>query len=48
MRLVARLIRRLLGRRRPAARPRPPTDPQRLQEVYRDTHRQMEDLRRAA
>jgi hypothetical protein len=48
MRLVARLIRHLLGRRRPGARPRPPTDPERLQQVYRDTHRQVEDLRRAA
>jgi len=48
MRLLARLIRRLLGRRRPAPRPVPPTDPERLQRIYRETHRQVEDLRRAA
>jgi hypothetical protein len=39
------LLRRLLGRRRPATRP---ADPERLQQIYRETHRQVEDLRRAA
>ena len=48
MRLLARLIRRLLGRR-PVPHPvPPPTDPERLQRIYRETHRQVEDLRRAA
>jgi hypothetical protein len=40
-----KLIRRLLGRRR--ARPRP-ADPERLQRIYRETHRHIEELRRAA
>ena len=40
-----RLIRRLLTRRRPMPRP---TDPERLQRIYRDTHRHVEELRRAA
>jgi hypothetical protein len=49
VRLFVRLLRRLLGRpQQPAPRPRPPTDADRLQQVYRETHRQMEDLRRAA
>ena len=48
MKLLARLIRRLLGHRRSAPRPVPPADPDRLQRIYRDTHRQVEDLRRAA
>jgi hypothetical protein len=49
VRLVALLLRRLLGRRRrPVPRPRPPHDPERLQRVYRETQRQIEDLRRAA
>ena len=38
-------LRRLLGRRRP--RPRP-ADPERLQRIYRETHRRVEELRRAA
>ncbi|HEV8180264.1 MAG TPA: hypothetical protein VGP54_08195 [Gaiellaceae bacterium] len=46
MRLLARL---LFARRRPTPRPHPsPTDPERLQRIYRETHRQVEDLRRAA
>ena len=48
MRLLALLVRGLLGSRRPAPRPKPPTDPEHLQRVYRDTHRQVESLRRAA
>lgn len=41
-----RLIVRLLGRRR---RPVPrPADPDHLQRIYRETHRQVEKLRRAA
>ena len=32
----------------PAPRPTPPIDPERLQRIYRDTHRHVEDLRRAA
>ena len=48
MRLAARLVRRLVGRRKPAPRPRLPTDPERLQRIYRETHRHVEDLRRAA
>jgi hypothetical protein len=40
-----RLLRRLLGRRRPMPRP---ADPDRLQRIYRETHRHVEDLRRAA
>ena len=47
MTLLARLIRRLLGRR-PVPRPVPPIDPERLQRIYRDTHRHVEDLRKAA
>jgi hypothetical protein len=43
-----RLLARLLGRRRPAPRQRPPADPERLQRIYRETHRHVEDLRRAA
>ncbi len=39
------LIRRLLGRRRPVSRP---ADPERLLRIYRETHRQVEELRRAA
>jgi hypothetical protein len=35
----------LWRRRRPALRP---ADPERLQRIYRDTHRQVEELRRAA
>ena len=42
MRLLA-LLRR--GRSRPAPRP---LDPERLQRIYRETHRQVEELRRAA
>ena len=40
-----KLIRRLLSRRGP--RPRP-ADPERLQRIYRETHRHVEELRRAA
>jgi hypothetical protein len=40
-----KLLRRLLGRRRPAPRP---ADAERLQRIYRETHRQVEKLRRAA
>jgi len=40
-----RLFRRLLGRRRPVPRP---ADPERLQRIYRETHRRVEELRRAA
>jgi hypothetical protein len=41
-----RIVRRLLFRRR---RPMPrPADPERLQRIYRDTHRHVEELRRAA
>jgi hypothetical protein len=40
-----RLVRRLFGRRRPMPRP---ADPERLQRIYRETHRQVEELRRAA
>jgi hypothetical protein len=40
-----RLILRLLARRRPQPRP---ADPERLQRIYRETHRQVEELRRAA
>ena len=47
MRLVRSLIRRLLGRR-PSPRPVPPTDPERLQRIYRETQRHVEELRRAA
>jgi hypothetical protein len=39
------LIRRVLRRRRPVQRP---ADPERLQRIYRETHRHVEDLRRAA
>jgi hypothetical protein len=49
MRLLVLLVDRLLGRRRrPAPRPRPPHDPERLQRVYRETQRHVEELRRAA
>jgi len=48
MRFLARLIRRLLGRGRPRPHPVPPADPERLQRIYRDTHRHVEELRRAA
>jgi hypothetical protein len=40
-----RVLRRLLRRRRPIARP---ADPERLQRIYRETHRHVEELRRAA
>ena len=40
-----RLLRRLLGRRGPTP---PPADPERLQRIYRETHRQVQELRRAA
>jgi hypothetical protein len=48
MRLLAQLIRRPFGRRRPTPRRLPPIDPERLQRIYRDTHRHVEDLRRVA
>jgi hypothetical protein len=49
MRLLVQVIRRLLGGRgRPVPRPTPPTDPERLHRIYRETHRHVEDLRRAA
>jgi hypothetical protein len=48
MRLLVLFIHRLLGRRRPVPRPRPPHDPERLQRVYRETQRHFEELRRAA
>ena len=38
---------RCLLRRRPAPAPRP-ADPERLQRIYRETHRRVADLRRAA
>jgi hypothetical protein len=40
-----KLIHRLLGRRRPVPRP---VDSERLHRIYRETHRQVEELRRAA
>jgi len=40
-----KLIRRLLGRPRPMLHP---ADPERLQRIYRETHRRVEELRRAA
>jgi hypothetical protein len=45
MKLVVRL---LLGRRRPARRAAPPIDAEQLQRIYRETHRRVEELRRAA
>jgi hypothetical protein len=45
MRLVVPIIRRLRGR--PQSAPRP-LDPERLQRIYRETHRHVEELRRAA
>ena len=43
-----RLVALLLGRRRPAPRPTPPADPERLQRIYRETQHHVENLRRAA
>ncbi len=40
-----RVLRRLLHRRRPTPRL---ADPERLQRIYRETHRHVEELRRAA
>jgi hypothetical protein len=40
-----RFIRRLLTRRLPTPRP---ADPERLQRIYRETHRHVDELRRAA
>jgi len=40
-----RVLRRLLRRRLPSPRP---ADPERLQRIYRETHRHVEELRRAA
>jgi hypothetical protein len=39
------LLRRFLVRRRPRLRP---ADPEHLQRIYRETHRDIEELRRAA
>jgi len=47
MRLVVR-VSRLLSRRQPTPRPGPPADPERLQRIYRETQRHLEDLRRVA
>jgi hypothetical protein len=41
------LLRRLRLRLRRRPRPRP-ADPERLQRIYRETHRHVEELRRAA
>ena len=43
-----RFVRRLLGYPRPVPPRRPAIDSERLQRIYRETHRHMEDLRRAA
>lgn len=43
-----KLIRSLFGRRRRAPGLPPPADPERLQRIYRETHRRVEELRRAA
>jgi hypothetical protein len=43
-----KLVRRLLRRRRHAPLPRPPIDSERLERIYRETHRRVEELRRAA
>ena len=40
-----KVIRRLLGRRRPMVRP---ADAEHLQRIYRETHGHVEELRRAA
>ena len=49
MRRAVLFVRDLLRRRRPPApRPVPPADPERLQRVYRETQRHVEELRRAA
>jgi hypothetical protein len=40
-----KLLRRLLGRRTPEPHP---VDSARLHQIYRETHRQVEELRRAA
>jgi hypothetical protein len=47
VRALLLLVRRLLRRRRPAPQP-PPIDPERLQRIYRETHREVRDLRDAA
>ena len=44
-----KLFRRLFGRRRPTQRLQVlKADSERLQQIYRETHRQVEELRRAA
>ena len=43
-----RLLARLLGVRRRTPRPTPPIDAERLQRIYRETHRVVEELRKAA
>lgn len=43
---MTRLLRRL--RRRSKRRSSPPIDSERLLRIYRETHRHVEDLRRAA
>ena len=48
MRLVRRLVRQLLGHPRPVPPRRPAIDSERLQRIYRETHRQVQDLRPAA
>jgi hypothetical protein len=48
VRLLALLARPLLGLRLPASPAAAPSDSERLQRIYRETHRQVEHLRRAA
>jgi len=48
VKLFARLRHRLLGRRRPTPRSKLSADPERLQRIYRETQRHVEELRRAA
>ena len=48
MRLVVQLVRALVGRPSPTPRPRPRIESERLERIYRDTHRHVEELRRAA
>jgi hypothetical protein len=43
-----KLILRRVLRRRAVSRPRPPIDSERLERIYRETHRGVEELRRAA
>jgi len=48
MRILLAVIRRLFGGTRPRQRPTPPPDSDRFDRIYRETHRDVEDLRRAA